>query len=905
MVATRRGVLVSSPTKTRVEQPSDIQATPSTRRTTRSSAAQADSPTGKVLQETGRQLQEADLRTSVLKRCSRASRLHSPEQPCTPLGSDVSDLESCCSDVNARVTRSSRRRPASQEEEDLSEAESCSSLVQINVRRTRKKAEDKKEGSSSSAVSEAEAPRKSRTVKHEEEEEESEAESCSSDVQTTRTLRSTRKTIPVPKSVRTDDVKVDLAPKSRQRVTRSQRQSVRPRRSSKRRAEDSDELSDAESVEASHSEVRRSTRTRSSEDVFLSSPTPRRTRRTSAAAEEKSCDSESFESGPEFSLGRRDKTWSSSSNAPESDSEGGGTPCSSRTGSGSSRRRASIPVMKNLYVVLENAREEILLDNSVLDSTVVSGDADGTLLEEDKKTGEDLSGDVGLEVDPQAGDVTLEDRRTGEDPTEDGKGEEEDAIEVLAEASHLEDWTEDGKGEEEDAIEVLAEPSHLEDWTEDGKGEEEDCSEVLAEASHLEDWTEDGKGEEEEDASEVLAEASHLEEDKTSKDSDDVAEVALEDCDGEAAVASADQQGELSAEEREDELASVEEAMETKCEDVLDDTPARTSEVEVTDHAEAQAPPKHRKAACKEFSLSVSSDEEDEEVSEEDEDAGEIPDRPWKPQAAPVSVDGVFMVDTRVGGEASEDYLTQPLTKEELVGGKDDKEFVDEEDQEDQEVDLFWSSKKKWTKKLSTVIDPGISVRQLGGLYITLNGSQPTPGPSCTKKPKEKKVQDEVMKKSVMKADFEKKDTVPPYSESKRALKKQHRAEREKTTGDGWFNMKAPELTNELQGDLKLLKMRGSLDPKRFYKKNDRDGFPKYFQMATVVDNPLDFYHSRVPKKQRKRTMVEELLADEEFRHKNKKKYLNIMAEKAAQAAGKKNSYRNPKFVKMSKKAGK
>nr|XP_061832096.1 deoxynucleotidyltransferase terminal-interacting protein 2-like [Nerophis lumbriciformis] len=884
MVATRRGVLVSSPTKTKVEQPSDIQATPSTRRTTRSSVAQVDSPTGKVLQETGRQLQEANLRTSVLKRCSRASRLHSPEQPCTPLGSDVSDLESCSSDVNTHLTHSSRRRPASQEEEeDLSEAESCLSLVQQNVRSTRKKAEGKKEGSSSSAVSEAEAQRtrsrKSRTVKHEEEE----SESCSSDVQTTRTLRSTRKTIPVPKSVRPDDVKVDLAPKSRQRVTRTQRQSLRPRRSSKRRAEDSDELSDAESVEASHSQVRRSTRTRSSDDVFLSSPTPRRTRRTSAAAEEKSCDSESFESGPEFSLSTRDKTWSSSSNAPESDSEGGGTPCSSRTGSGSSRRRASIPVMKNLYVVLENAREELLMDNSALDTTVVSGDADGTLLEEDKKSGEDSSGDVGLEVDAQAGDVTVEDRRTGEDTTEDGRGEEEDASEVLVEESHMEDWTEDGKGEEEDASEVLAEESHVEDWTEDGKGEEED-------------------------ASEVLAEASHLEEDKTSKDSDDITEVALEDCDGEAAVASAHQQGELSAEEREDELASVEEAMEekeTKCEDVLDDTPARTSEVDVTDHTAVQGPPKHRKAACKEFSLSVSSDEEDEEVSEEDEDAGEIPGRSWKPQATPVSMDGVFMVDTRVGGEASEDYLTQPLTKEELVGGKDDKVFVDEEDQDDQEVDLFWSSKRKWTKKLSTVIDPGISVRQLGGLYITLNGSQPTPGPSSTKKPKEDKIQDQVMKKSVMEADFEKKDTVPPYSESKRALKKKHRAEREKSTGDGWFNMKAPELTNELQGDLKLLKMRGSLDPKRFYKKNDRDGFPKYFQMATVVDNPLDFYHSRVPKKQRKRTMVEELLADEEFRHKNKKKYLNIMAEKAAQAAGKKNSYRNPKFVKMSKKATK
>lgn len=142
------------------------------------------------------------------------------------------------------------------------------------------------------------------------------------------------------------------------------------------------------------------------------------------------------------------------------------------------------------------------------------------------------------------------------------------------------------------------------------------------------------------------------------------------------------------------------------------------------------------------------------------------------------------------------------------------------------------------------------------------------------------------MKKSVIGPDFEKKDAVPPYSESKQALKLKHRVEREKTTGDGWFNMKAPEISQELKGDLQVLKMRGSLDPKRFYKKNDRDGFPKYFQVGTVVDSPVDFYHSRIPKGDRKRNMVEELLADAEFRQNNKKKFQQIVAEKAAKGAG-------------------
>ncbi|MBZ3883892.1 Deoxynucleotidyltransferase terminal-interacting protein 2 [Sciurus carolinensis] len=119
-------------------------------------------------------------------------------------------------------------------------------------------------------------------------------------------------------------------------------------------------------------------------------------------------------------------------------------------------------------------------------------------------------------------------------------------------------------------------------------------------------------------------------------------------------------------------------------------------------------------------------------------------------------------------------------------------------------------------------------------------------------------------------------------------FRKKRRKERQKTAGDGWFGMKAPELTDELKNYLKALKMRASMVPKRFYKKNDRDGFPKYFQVGTVVDNPADFYHSGIPKKQRKRTIVEELLADSEFRKYNRRNYTEIMAEKAANAAGKK-----------------
>ena len=44
----------------------------------------------------------------------------------------------------------------------------------------------------------------------------------------------------------------------------------------------------------------------------------------------------------------------------------------------------------------------------------------------------------------------------------------------------------------------------------------------------------------------------------------------------------------------------------------------------------------------------------------------------------------------------------------------------------------------------------------------------------------------------------------------------------------------ALELTEERKADLELLQMRGVLDPKRFYKRSDKEGLPKYFQVPST-----------------------------------------------------------------------
>lgn len=46
------------------------------------------------------------------------------------------------------------------------------------------------------------------------------------------------------------------------------------------------------------------------------------------------------------------------------------------------------------------------------------------------------------------------------------------------------------------------------------------------------------------------------------------------------------------------------------------------------------------------------------------------------------------------------------------------------------------------------------------------------------------------------------------------------------------------------------------------------------------MDSPLDYYNNRLTKKQRKNTLVDELLADAEFNKYNKRKYKEIIEEK-------------------------
>ncbi|KAI4603424.1 hypothetical protein KJ359_003234 [Pestalotiopsis sp. 9143b] len=109
------------------------------------------------------------------------------------------------------------------------------------------------------------------------------------------------------------------------------------------------------------------------------------------------------------------------------------------------------------------------------------------------------------------------------------------------------------------------------------------------------------------------------------------------------------------------------------------------------------------------------------------------------------------------------------------------------------------------------------------------------------------------------------------------------------TAGAAWFNLPKTDLTPEMVRDLKLLKMRSTLDPKRFYKKDSRGAIPEFSQVGTVVAGPTEYFSARMTKKERKQNMLQEVMDTEASNKKFKSKYGEIQK---AKTSGKKGHYK-------------
>ena len=97
------------------------------------------------------------------------------------------------------------------------------------------------------------------------------------------------------------------------------------------------------------------------------------------------------------------------------------------------------------------------------------------------------------------------------------------------------------------------------------------------------------------------------------------------------------------------------------------------------------------------------------------------------------------------------------------------------------------------------------------------------------------------------------------------------------------------EITPEVKRDFRVLRLRGTMDPKRFYKGSDESKIPKRFQWGTVIEGPTEFYSSRIARRDRKQTFTQEILGDSEIAAYRKRKFKSLQdeAQKSATKQGK------------------
>ncbi|PNY23886.1 rRNA-processing protein fcf2 [Tolypocladium capitatum] len=98
------------------------------------------------------------------------------------------------------------------------------------------------------------------------------------------------------------------------------------------------------------------------------------------------------------------------------------------------------------------------------------------------------------------------------------------------------------------------------------------------------------------------------------------------------------------------------------------------------------------------------------------------------------------------------------------------------------------------------------------------------------------------------------------------------------TAGPNWFNLPKTDLTPDFKRDWQLLRMRGLLDPKH-QKKALRSAPPEYSRVGQVIGGPADFYSARLTRKERKQTILEEVMGTLDS-NKLKGKYAGIQRNK-------------------------
>ncbi|KAI5120769.1 hypothetical protein M0805_004732 [Coniferiporia weirii] len=145
--------------------------------------------------------------------------------------------------------------------------------------------------------------------------------------------------------------------------------------------------------------------------------------------------------------------------------------------------------------------------------------------------------------------------------------------------------------------------------------------------------------------------------------------------------------------------------------------------------------------------------------------------------------------------------------------------------------------------------------------------------------------------------------------DGKMLTKKERKAQKQKSAKPGWFDLPTPDAADlpRLHREVEALRLRNSLDPKRFYRKEAGEGkgvegLPKQFAIGTIIPTSTPFGTAsgeNLTRAQRKRTLVDELVDDSEAKRYAKKKFESLQTVRGARGRGtlaKRNATRKPKW---------
>jgi len=126
--------------------------------------------------------------------------------------------------------------------------------------------------------------------------------------------------------------------------------------------------------------------------------------------------------------------------------------------------------------------------------------------------------------------------------------------------------------------------------------------------------------------------------------------------------------------------------------------------------------------------------------------------------------------------------------------------------------------------------------------------------------------------------------------------KKEKKAEKQKSAALGWADIPTPDATDlpRLHREVEALRLRNTLDPKRFYKKEEGEGkgikgLPKQFAIGTILPTSTPFGTAsgdNLVRAERKRTLVDELVDDSEAKRYAKRKFVNLQTARASKGRG-------------------